>query len=242
MNFVHKKALQIFTQRMNARSIITKDTQQALNNLVGEIKIFPVGSDVVRLGQYCNNVSLVVDGIVGRFGQVKNGARQMSGLYIYGDVPDLSSLASKKSGPSLTALTATTIVQFYHDDLRKIMSQHPSLADAFWSESVADNSICAQWVVNVGRRSAISGMAHLFCEMAIKCEHAALGSKSVFPFPISQIQLGDALGLTCIHVNRTLRQLRLMNIMVLKNKIATIMDWDALVRVGEFDSLYMLLN
>jgi CRP-like cAMP-binding protein len=107
---------------------------------------------------------------------------------------------------------------------------------------VADGSIFSEWVVNVGRRNALARLAHLFCEMAIRCEQAALGDRRSFPLPIIQTDLGDATGLTSIHISRTLRELRLRSIVELRSRIVTIHDWDKLVAIGDFDASFMLLD
>jgi CRP-like cAMP-binding protein len=107
---------------------------------------------------------------------------------------------------------------------------------------VADGSIFSQWVVNVGRRNALSRIAHLLCEMAIRCNRAGQGNRTSFTLPITQADLGDATGLTNIHVNRTLRELRTQGIVELRAGTVTIPDWNRLVSVADFDAAYMLLD
>jgi CRP-like cAMP-binding protein len=97
-------------------------------------------------------------------------------------------------------------------------------------------------VVNVGRRDAISRLAHLLCEMAIRYEQAGLGARASFPLPITQIDLGDATGLTSVHVNRTLKELREQSIVEHRSGAVTIHDWDQLVKTGDFDAGFMLLD
>jgi CRP-like cAMP-binding protein len=85
-------------------------------------------------------------------------------------------------------------------------------------------------------------LAHLFCEMAIRCEKAGQGDRKSFALQITQADLGDATGLTGVHVNRTLRELRERSIVTARVGRVTIHDWEHLVRVGEFDDTFMLLN
>jgi CRP-like cAMP-binding protein len=155
---------------------------------------------------------------------------------------DLPSVVSPKAGWALGALTATTVLRLPHAELRRLAAKHPGIAEAFWRDCVADGSLFSEWVVNVGRRAALSRLAHLFCEMAIRCEQAGQGDRRAYPLPITQTDLGDATGLTNVHVNRVLKELRLQAIVELRAGTVTIHDWDKLVSVGDFDSTSLLLD
>ena len=100
----------------------------------------------------------------------------------------------------------------------------------------------SEWVVNVGRRDAIARLAHLLCEMAIKYERAGHSDRHSFQLPATQADLGDATGLTSVHVNRTLRELRDRSIVTVQSGTVTVHDWDQLVSTGDFDEGYMLLD
>jgi CRP-like cAMP-binding protein len=155
---------------------------------------------------------------------------------------DLPSVVSPKSGWGLAALTTTTILRLRHDDLRRVAAKHSGIAEAFWRDCVADGSIFSEWVVNVGRRDAIARVAHLFCEMAIRCERAGQGDRHSFPLPITQSDLGDATGLTSVHMNRTLKELRTRSVVTARAKNVIVHDWDQMVSIGDFDDAFMLLD
>ncbi|MBU3077669.1 Crp/Fnr family transcriptional regulator [Sphingomonas quercus] len=121
-------------------------------------------------------------------------------------------------------------------------AHHPGIAEAFWRDCVVDGSMFSEWVVNVGRRDALSRLAHLFCEMAIRNERAGKGNRRAFPLAITQIDLGDATGLTSVHVNRTLRELRIQGIAAISAGTVRIDNWDRLMAVEDFDEAYMLLD
>ena len=97
-------------------------------------------------------------------------------------------------------------------------------------------------VVNVGRRGAIARLSHLFCEMAIRCERAGQGDRNSFPLPVTQVGLGDATGLTPVHVNRTLKELKARSIVTARSGNVTVHDWDRLVTTGGFDDAFLLLD
>jgi CRP-like cAMP-binding protein len=155
---------------------------------------------------------------------------------------DLPSVVSPKSGWGLVSLTRTKVLRVPHAALRSIAAKHSGVAEAFWRDCVADGSIFSQWVVNVGRRDSLARLAHLFCEMAIRCEQAGVGDRNSFPLPITQSDLGDATGITSIHVNRTLKELRTRSIVNMRGGVVAVSDWERLVATGAFDAAYLLLD
>ena len=163
--------------RLETRSILTREKVRALLGLNDQIAKVAAYIDFVRLGEQVEHSCLVVDSLVGRFGQNRDGVRQITCLYIPGDMADLPSVVSPKAGWALGALTSTTILRVPHADLRRLAAKHPGIAEAFWRDCVADGSLFSEWVVNVGWRDTLSRTAHLFCEMAIRCEHAGQGNK-----------------------------------------------------------------
>jgi CRP-like cAMP-binding protein len=234
--------VQRFVARLESRSELARDEVNALLRLNGQIKKVAAHSDFVRMGQQVDHSCLVVDGIVGRFGQHTNGSRQITCLYISGDMADLPSVVSPKSAWGLSALTPTTILRVPHADLRRLAAAHPGIAEAFWRDCVADGSIFSEWVVNVGRRDALSRLAHVFCEMGIRSERAGQGSRKSYPLPITQPDLADATGLTSVHVNRMMKELRTQSVLDLRLGTVTVHDWEQLATIGDFDAGFMLLD
>jgi CRP-like cAMP-binding protein len=235
-------ALQLFVNRLASRSILTEEEIGAILGLRGQLRQVPAHTDFVRLGQQVSHSCLVVEGLVGRFGQNRDGARQITCLYIPGDMADLPSVVSSKSAWGLAALTHTAVLRVPHSDLRRAAAKHSGIGEAFWRDCVADGSIFSQWVVNIGRRDALARLAHLFCEMAVRSERAGQGDKLTFPLGATQSDLGDATGLTSVHINRTLRELRIRSIATIRRGRVIIQDWDQLVSVGDFDDGFMLLD
>jgi CRP-like cAMP-binding protein len=235
-------ALQLFVDRLTSRSILTDDEITALLELKGEIRKIPAHTDYVRYGEQVSHSCLLMDGLVGRYGQNRDGGRQITCLHIPGDMADLVSLVSPRTGWGLVALTPTTVLRVPHENLRRLTSSYPGIAEAFWRDSVADGSIFSEWVVNVGRRDALTRLAHVFCEMALRSEQAGLGGRSSYSLAVTQADLADATGLTTVHVNRTMKELRDRSIVDLRGGTVTINDWDLLVATGDFDPAFLLLQ
>ena len=234
--------LQRFLNRLASRSILTEEEASAILGLKGQVIQVAAHSDFVRFGDYVDHASLVVSGLVGRYGQNGDGGRQITCLHIPGDMADLPSVVSPKSAWGLMALAATTILRVPHTEIRRVAAKHFGIAEALWRDCVADGSIFSEWVVNVGRRDAIARLAHLLCEMAMRCERAGQGDRHAYPLPATQADLGDATGLTSVHVNRTLRELREGLVVTVRSSQVVVHDWERLVAIGDFDDGYMLLD
>ena len=230
--------LQRFLDRLTARSVLTDDEQQAILDLPAYATQVPANRDFVHLGERVDHASLVVEGIVGRFGQNSEGGRQITAIHLPGDMADLHSVVQPEGTSALQALSTTTILRIPHASLRTLAARYPAIAEAFWRDCMVDASILSQWVVNVGRRDARARMAHLLCEMATRCGVRGEGEVE-FKFPVTQVHLGNALGLTCVHVNRTLKVLRDDGLAILHGRMVHILDWKALVRAGDFDPAYL---
>src|SRR6195952_2099878 len=155
--------LQLLVNRLTLRSDLIAQEERAILGLRGQVKQIPTHTDFVRVGEPVDHSCLVAEGLVGRFGQNSDGARQITCLHIPGDMADLPSVVSPRSGWALGALTVTTVLCIPHADLRRLAAKNAGVAEAFWRDCVADGSIFSEWVVNVGRRNAVSRIAHVFC-------------------------------------------------------------------------------
>lgn len=232
-------ALALFAQRLEARSEISDEERTALLALPGTPQKVSAHHEFVRLGEELTHACLVTDGVVARFAQLDDGSRQIIGFHIPGDMVDLYSLMLPRAPSPLQAQSRATILKVPHQALRDLAFNHRGLSSAFWRDCVADGHIVAQWLVNVGRRNARARTAHLICEMAVRYAQIDRLEHGVFPFPITQEQLADALGLTSVHVNRSLRGLRESGLVRLGRGEAAILDWDGLTRAAEFDPGYL---
>jgi CRP-like cAMP-binding protein len=242
MNELQAAALQMFVNRLSSRSVLTDEEVEALLGLNGHFAEVAPRIDFVRYGESVDHACLIVKGLAGRYGQHANGARQITCLHIPGDMADLPSVVSPKSGWGLSALTATTLLRIPHADLRRVAAKHAGIAEAFWRDCVADGSMFSEWVVTVGRRDAISRVAHVFCQMAIRYELLGQGNRRGFRLPMTQTDLADATGLTGVHVNRTLRVLRTGSVVEFHAGTVTVHDWDEMVKIADFDAGFMLLD
>jgi CRP-like cAMP-binding protein len=242
MDQIKQAALQLFANRLASRSILTEREMEAVLGLGGQVTRVAAHVDLFRSGQRVDHACLVAEGLVGRFGQNKDGSRQITCLHIRGDMADLPSVVSPRAGWGLGTLASSTIIRIPHAEVRRIAAAHPGVAEALWRDCVAEGSMFSEWVVNVGRRDALGRLAHLLCEMAVRLERAGQGDRHAFPLPITQSDYGDATGLTSVHVNRTLKALKNQSLATVHLGKVTIHDWEQLASVADFDEAYLLLD
>ncbi len=234
-------ALQQFVDRLLRRSPLAPEEQQAILGLRSHAVQVRAHRDVVSPGQEVAHACLVVEGLIARFDQMRDGRRQIVAFHLRGDMCDLHSVPVPIAGWGLEAITTTTLLHIPHVDLWNLATTWPAIALAFWRDTTADGSILAKWAANLGRRDAQSRLAHLLCEMGIRSEQAGLGTRTDFPFEATQSHVADALGLTSVHVNRTLQALRRSGMVRTEDRTIRIADREGLAFLAEFDPDYLLL-
>ncbi len=231
--------LQPFLDRLTSRSFLTDDEQLAILNLPCHAIQTQSNRDFVRLGERSDHVCLLVAGLVGRFGQNRDGERQITAIHIPGDIPDLYSVVQPAGSSALQALSVATVLRIPHRAIQQVTAQYPGVAEALWRDCMVDAAILSQWVVNVGRRDAKCRLAHLLCEMATRLDAVGAGNEVEFSFAVTQAQLADATGMTPVHVNRTIKVLRQAGLVDVRLRSVHIADWKGLTAAGDFDPDYL---
>ncbi len=220
--------------------MLSKEEQDAILALKSEAPRFTPGRDLVRPSETIGHATLVASGNVGRFDLMRNGARQITAIYMAGDMCDLYSVVAPTTSWGLTALGNCSVHRVAHADLRGLAEAYPGLAQAFWRVTVLDASILAKWIGNIGRKDARARIAHLLCELGIRMERAGLGQRDSYALALTQEHIGDAMGLTSVHVNRTLQRLKAEEVVTLHGHHVTVGDRDRLVAIAEFTPTFLL--
>lgn len=234
-------ALASWLKRLELRSPLTRADRETIMSLPGHMREYRSSRDVVRLGEKTSHSCLVASGMVARFGQTATGVRQLTALYIKGDMADLHSAVLPVVSAPLHSTSPVHILHVPHHAIREAAERSPTLGRALWRDCVVDAQVASEWLLNVGRRSAAAKLAHLICELA--CRYEALGvPRGEFSLKLTQLHLGEALGLTGVHVNRTLRALRERGLITMAPGDVRIADWAGLSALGEFDPLYLHLD
>jgi CRP-like cAMP-binding protein len=226
-------------RKLESIAQINDTERRALGALPLRIKRYIEDTDIVQQGDAPGECCLVLEGFVCRYKILGRGQRQIVSFHIPGDVPDFQSLHLKVMDHSLGALTPTLVAFIPHAAFSELMRSHPRLAAAIWRDTLIDASIFREWLSGVGRRSAFERVAHLICEMFVKYEAVGLSRNGSFELPITQAEYGDALGLSTVHVNRSLMALRKQGLIASKGGRTQILDWESLKKAGDFDPMYL---
>jgi CRP-like cAMP-binding protein len=139
-------------------------------------------------------------------------------------------------------LTPCRVAIVPHENLRRITERFPHLTRVFWLMTNLDAAIHREWEFSLGRRDAKGKLAALFCELHVRLQVVGLATERSYELPLTQTDLSDCLGLTNVHVNRMLRELRDAAVLELHAGRVTILNLEALRQVGEFDPAYLYLR
>lgn len=205
------------------------------------LRIQPIGphTDVLREGDRPTECCLILDGFFVRHKSVAGGHRQILSFHMLGDIPDLECLLLPTVHYSLGSLTPGRVAFIPHAALRQTVLAAPELGDLLWRATLLDASILRAWLVSIGRRPAYQRVAHLFCEVFMRMRALGIAEETGFTLPITQMEMADALGLSAVHINRTLQQLRQDGVIVSHGKYHGFTDWDRLSKAGDFDPGYL---
>ena len=228
--------------KLRTRDQVSPAEEQAIRESVAEIQTFPADHTIVRAGELLSFSMMLLDGLVCRYKDLSDGQRQITALHVSGDFVDLHSFTLKRLDHSIMTLTPCRIGIVPHDRLEAITERMPHLTRLYWFTTNMDAALHREWELSLGRRSAISRIAALFCEMNLRMQVVGLSDGRNYDLPLTQTDLAECVGLTPIHVNRTLKELREHGLVQFKSGRVIISDWDRLQAVAEFDPAYLYLE
>jgi CRP-like cAMP-binding protein len=225
-------------RKLQQLQALTDDDVDAIRRLPVRIVNYGPRSTIVAERDQPGQCGIVMSGFACRAKTAANGRRHIVSFHVPGDLPDLQSLFLKIMDHELFALSACTMGFVPHEDLGALVHERPRILDAFWRETLVDASIYREWIVN-SHRPAAEALAHLVCEVSRRLQAVGIATEPALPFPVTQVDLADALGLTTVHINRVLKILREDNILQMRRQEIVILDAARLAAFAGFDDLYL---
>src|SRR3954453_5652120 len=222
--------------------VLSEDEKDVLRTVSGTIRTVGRRQDLVREGDRPSECCLVLEGFAYRYKLTQEGKRQIFSFHIPGDIPDLQSLHLDVMDHSLSSLCATKALFIPHETVRDLTRRCPRISDAFWRDTLIDAAVFREWMVCLGRREAYGHMAHLLCELYVRLRSVGLTNGNGYAFPLTQAEFGDALGLSTVHVNRTLQDLRGEGLITLRNGLGPGLGWGRPQGAGEFGPTFLHLR
>jgi CRP-like cAMP-binding protein len=228
--------------KVRARDSLSAEEEDAIRGAVSEYRDYRADLTFIEPGRELQHSTLLLEGLMCRYKDMRDGQRQITKLHVAGDFADLHSFTLKRLDHSVMTLTACRVAIVPHERLRGITEQHPHLTRLYWFGTNLDAAIHREWEVSLGRRNALARVAHLFCELHVRLGLVGLVEGNDYALDLTQADLAECAGLTSIHVNRTLRELREQGLMEFRSGMVRIMDPAGLRRVAEFDPSYLYLE
>jgi CRP-like cAMP-binding protein len=240
---VHGSATEIgwLLARLQQNMALTPVDLDALRSLSYAVRTFEQGQYLLREGDRPVHCSFLISGFVYRHKIVGDGGRQIVAIHLPNDFIDVQQMLLSQADHNVQALTNGVILTIRAEELIARSRERSGIALALFHQMLIEASIAREWLTNTNRRDARARTAHLLCELAMRSEQSGLGPRESFELPMTQEQLGDALGLTAVHVNRTLKSLSADTLIKRNKRAVTVADWAALSRVGDFSTGYLHL-
>lgn len=242
MTDVKRQAGNPFIARLRLMTPLGDAELLAIHALLEDRRDFRAGHDLVRAGQPTDRLHIMLDGWAARYKLLRDGKRQITALILPGDPCDLDGVLVGRQDSSVATLTRSEVAVISREALLSVGRQHPRIADLLLWLTTLDNAQMGERIGSLGRRSARERVAHFFCEMLVRLAGAGLQSGSSCQLPLTQEVISDTLGLTSVHVNRTLSALRGDGLIEVRGHRLTVKDWPALKAVAGFNPAYLHLS
>jgi len=237
-----EKPTQVLIRKLQCRDTISFEEQKALENLLEPVVRIPAGAAFVCPNDEPSRSILLMSGICARFNLMRDGSRSLTQISVPGDFVDLHSLLMKHMDHGVVAITDCEISKAPHESLIRVIADHPHLGRLLWLDTVIDGAIHRQWLHRMGTQDATGRLAHLICEMEARLEVVGLAREGGFDFPLTQVDLADCLGLSPVHINRTLMTLRRLQLIEWRGGHVQVLSRDRLCDIAEFDPTYLRLH
>lgn len=228
--------------KLGRRDMLSEAEQAVLEAAPFTIRTYAAGEEIVAEGSENDYSCLLLQGWASRTKQLRDGRRQITAFQITGDFIDLHSLLLRPMDHAIVAVTACRLALVQHSVLRDITERHPHLTRMLWLDTLIDSCIHREWLVALGRLPAAGHLAHLLCELYLRLEAVGEAREHSFQFPVTQPLLADALGLSTVHVNRIVQELRRESLVVWRGARVSMPDFGRLKQFAEFDPTYLNLT
>ena len=230
-------------QRLQAYAKLTTSDREALDRIagLGNRQIGP-RRDLVREGDRPRCVHVMLDGWACRYKQLPDGRRQVVALFLPGDLFDPNVFLLQEMDHSIGSITPVRIAEIGWASFDALLANSPRIAQALAVNELVTVAVQREWTVDIGQRNAYERLAHLFCELFTRLRVVGLTADDAFDFPLTQADLAEAMGMTTVHVNRTLRQLREDGLIEHGGKRLHLLDLDRLRQAAQFNPNYLHLD
>jgi CRP-like cAMP-binding protein len=221
---------------------LSKEESRAVVDACKDAREVAAHEDVIAQGDRTGGVKLLLEGFACRYKTLEDGRRQIVAFFVPGDLCDLRVFILKRMDHSIGAIASSRVATISPDNVLTLMRNYPTLTTALWWSTLVEEAIAREWILNVGQRNALERMAHLFCELLYRFRAVGLNQGMSCTLPLTQVELAESLGLSSVHVNRTLQALRRRKLITLDAGTLTLRDLPALEELSLFNPEYLHLD
>jgi CRP-like cAMP-binding protein len=234
--------LELLVRNFELRAPLPPEDREAVLALPYELRTLEPSTYTIREADPPELCAVLVTGFAFRQKLTGDGSRQIVGLQIPGDALDLQNLFLDISDHSVQMLTRGEVAYIPRNAIQKLVQSRPAIGHAIFIKILVEASIFREWVLNVGRRDSRSRVAHLLCELGVRLDAEGLTEDYGYELPMTQEQLADAVGLTPVHINRTLKTLESEGLIKRTKRNISFPDWQRLRSAGDFNQRYLHLE
>ena len=228
--------------KLEAFTRLSADDRTAIAQVSRNVRFVEPRRALVSEGDRPRYVHLVLEGWACRYKTLPDGKRQIVSLFVPGDFCDVNVYILKHMDHSIGAITRLKVAMITPDEMNALTAERPRITQALWWHELVDLAVQREWTVNLGQRSAYERLGHLLVELYLRLKTVGRASDGRCDFPLTQNDLADATGLTAVHVNRTLQELRRDGLIELERKQLRILDLERLKDVSMFNANYLHLE
>lgn len=228
-----------FIDKLRGFAPLSPDDLGALASATSRPRRFTAKRDLIREGDRPGPVFVILEGWACRYKVLPSGTRQVLAFLLPGDCCDLHIGLLAEMDHSIQTITPALVAMIDRVEMDAIMDNHRAVAKAMYISQLVDEGTMRSWITSMGRRASIERVAHLMCELYLRARNVGLAPDTHFALPLSQLLLADALGMTPVHLNRVIKDLRLNGAMTLQRGSLIITDPGKLVQIAGFDENYL---
>jgi CRP-like cAMP-binding protein len=228
-------------RKIREHTSLSRDDLEAIRKLTFVKRLLASGEDVVRQGDKPRVSIVVTRGVLARYHTRTGGGRQYLSFHIAGDLPDAQALFLDVMDHAVCAIGAAEVALVPHKDIFDLFERRLSIGYAFWRETLIDAAIFREAITNNSSRPVRTRIAHFFCEQYYRAQAAGIAEAGSCALPLSQIQLGETLGISVVTANRGLQALRRTGAAEFRDGVLTVRNWKKLMQIGEFNPSYLHL-
>lgn len=224
------------------RRDLSDEEREALESVMTAPVVLPKRRIVTERGDTVSKSTFLVSGFMCRYMDGADGQRQLVSVQTPGDFVDLQGYPLQRLDHDIATIGECQVAYVPHERLTELVERLPHLGRVLWFSTLLDAAMHREWIFRLGRLDAVGRVAHMLCETYARLDAVGLVHDRTFTWPLTQQDLGEACGLTSVHVNRTLRVLRETGMVEVQDRTVSVHDFERLASAGEFQADYLYLD